>query len=92
MAKKFSEKEEALMRIVVGVVSGIILYVWFWLILVLAIINFFITLFSGKRKENIARFSEYWNTETYKFSRYITFVSNIRPFPFTNIEEMSKFK
>jgi hypothetical protein len=84
------EKKEAWFRIIVAIVSGIILFVWRYLVFLLAIVNWFIVIFSGKKNKEIARFSEYWNTELYKFVRYITFVSNNRPFPFSNLERISK--
>ena len=91
MAKKMSERKEAWFRIIVGIISGIILGLWKIIIVVLGIINWLITVFSGKRNKDIANFCEYWNTETYKYIRYLTFVSNKRPFPFSDAERMSKF-
>jgi hypothetical protein len=90
--KKMTERKEAWFRILVGIVSGIILHVWKILIGMLAIVNWFIVVFTGKRNRELADFSEYWNTELYKYGRYLTFVSNERPFPFTPMERMSKFK
>jgi hypothetical protein len=90
--KKLTERKEAWFRIIVAIVSGIILYCWRILIGVLAIVNWFIVIFSGKRHQEIAEFSEYFNTENYKFMRYLTFVSNERPFPFSNLEKISSFK
>jgi len=75
------------MRIVVGIVSGIILSFWKALVTVLVIVNFFIALFSSKRNKEIANFCEIWNTQTYVYTRYMTFVTNARPFPF---EKMTK--
>jgi hypothetical protein len=92
MAKKLSERKEAWFRIIVSIISGITLRLWYYLIVALSIINWFITIFSEKRNKEIAEFCEYWNTESYKFIRYMTLVSNIRPFPFTSMERMSKFK
>jgi len=92
MAKKMSERKEAWFRIIVGIISGIILGLWKIIIVVLGIINWLITVFSGKRNKDIANFCEYWNTETYKYIRYLTFVTNTRPFPFTNVERISKFE
>ena len=81
------------MRIIVLMVSGIILGVWAALIKILTLVNFFIALFSNNRNKGIAEFCEYWNTEFYRFNRYITFVTNERPFPFTSISDrISKFK
>ena len=91
MAKP-SERKEAWFRIIVAIVSGIILGVWKALIIILGIVNWLIVVFSGKRNKELAEFSEYWNTETYKFIRYLTFVSNKRPFPFTSMERISKFE
>ena len=90
--KKTSERTEAWFRIIVLIVTGIILAVWRYLVFILAIINWIITIFSGERNKELANFSEYWNTEVYKFMMYITFVSNKRPFPFTNMEKISKFE
>ena len=93
MAKQtLSERKEAWFRIIVLIVSGVILGIWKALTQILAIVNWFITVFSGKRNKELADFCEYWNTEIYKFIRYVTFVSNKRPFPFSNMERMSKFE
>lgn len=92
MAKKMSERKEAWFRIIVAVVSGIILGLWKALIQILAVINWLITVFSGKRNKELANFCEFWNTEMYKFVRYLTFVTNERPFPFTSLQRYSKFK
>jgi len=90
--QKLSEREEAWFRILVLIISGILLSIWKVLIQVLAVINWIITIFSGKRNKDLAGFCEYWNTEVYKYIRYITFVSNKKPFPFTNMERISKFE
>jgi len=86
------ERNEALFRILVLIVSGIVLGIWKGLVCILVIINFFITLVAGKRNRDMADFCEYWNTEIYKFFHYITFVSNRRPFPFSKLEKMNKFE
>ena len=91
MAKKRSERKEAWFRIIVGIVSGVILGLWKGLIQILGLVHWFVVVFSGKRNKELAEFSEYFNTELYKFTRYLTFVSNKRPFPFTKLERMSRF-
>jgi len=92
MVIKRSERKKAWMRIWVGLISGIVLCVWQVLIKLLAILNWIITVFSGHRNRELANFCEYWNTEMYKFYRYMTFVSNVKPVPFTTkIERISKF-
>jgi hypothetical protein len=81
------------MRILVGIVSGIILGVWRYFILVICIFNWIYTLFSNKKIQEIAELSEIWNTQTYIFLRYMTLMSNARPFPFTNLtKNLSKFE
>jgi len=90
--KKISERKEGWFRIIVLIVSGLILSVWSILVKILAFFNWVITIISGERNKELAIFSEYWNTEVYKFIRYMTFVSNKRPFPFSNMERISKFE
>jgi len=91
--QKRKEGSEALMRIVVGVVSGIILGIWKMLVTLLIVIHFFMVLFTGKRQKGIADFCEIWNTQLYIFIRYMAFVSNARPFPFDEIApNLSKFE
>jgi hypothetical protein len=87
-----SERVEALMRIVVGIISGIILGLWKALIQILGVVHWFIVIVSGERQKGIADFSEIWNTQIYVYLRYMTFVSNKRPFPFESLKpNMSKF-
>ena len=86
------ERKEAWFRIIVAIVSGIMLGVWRYLIAVLGVVNWLIVVFSGKRNRDLAEFSEYWNTEMYNFLKYMTFVTNNRPFPFSSLERISMFK
>lgn len=91
--KNKKERSEALMRIIVGVVSGFILYVWSHLIGIFIIVNFFYTLITGKRSKDIANLCEIFNSQLYAYSRYMGFVSNERPFPFEKLtKDISKFK
>ena len=86
------ERSEVFMRIVVAIVSGIILGVWRYFIIVLFIVNWVYTLFAGKRLKELAELSEVWNSQWYVFQRYLIFVTNKRPFPFSKLEKsMSKF-
>lgn len=87
-----TERKEALMRILVAIVAGIILGIWKALIQILTIVNWFIALFAAKRNKKIADFCEIWNTQFYVFLRYTTFVTNERPFPFNRLTpNMTKF-
>ncbi|PIN91947.1 hypothetical protein COU56_04375 [Candidatus Pacearchaeota archaeon CG10_big_fil_rev_8_21_14_0_10_31_9] len=89
---KIGERGEAWFRIIVAIISGIILNVWKVIVCILSVLNWIVVVFSGKRNKGIANFCEYWNTETYKYIRYLTFVSNQRPFPFSDIERISQFE
>jgi len=87
-----SERLEALMRIIVGIVTGIVLVVWRYLIFVFVVINFVWTLISGKRIKELADLCEIWNTQWYVFTRYMIFLSNERPMPFRKMtKSFSKF-
>jgi hypothetical protein len=88
-----SEKKEGWMRIIVGIVTGIILHLWGALVCVLVLINFLVTVCTGKRNRGLAEFCEMWNTQLYAFLRYMTFMSNYRPFPFNPLDKnISKFE
>jgi len=87
------ERSEIFMRIIVAIVSGIILTVWKLFIQIIGIVNWIITLITGKRNKEIAEMSEIWNTQIYIFLRYMTLVTNERPFPFESLtKNFSKFK
>tara|TARA_Y100000310_G_scaffold314134_1_gene363218 strand:+ start:1873 stop:2202 length:330 start_codon:yes stop_codon:yes gene_type:complete len=91
LPKGKSERVESLWRILVAIVSGIVLEVWGYLVVLLAVANWIFTIFSGRRSRDLATFCEYWNTEMYKYFRYLTGVSNVRPFPFSSVEKMTEF-
>lgn len=87
------ERGESLMRIVVGVVSGAVIYFWAYLIGVFIVINFIWTIISGKRIRDIAELCEIWNTQKYAFVRYMIFLTNDRPFPFNRLmKNVSKYQ
>ncbi|MFA5259052.1 MAG: DUF4389 domain-containing protein [Candidatus Pacearchaeota archaeon] len=86
------ERKEAWMRILVAIVSGFILKFWGIAIVVVGVINWLIEIFSAKRNRRLANFCEPWNTEMYKYTRYLSSVSNKRPFPFSDVERISKFE
>ena len=80
-----SERTEAGMRIVVAIVSGIILGLWKIVVEIVAIVHWFYVIFLGKRNKDLAEFCNQWNTQIYRFVRYITFSTNSRPFPFSEL-------
>ncbi|HLD15092.1 MAG TPA: DUF4389 domain-containing protein [Candidatus Nanoarchaeia archaeon] len=87
-----AERKEVFMRILVAIVSGIILGIWKGLIQILTLFHWFYVLFTAKRSKGLANFCEIWNTQVYKFIRYLSFVTNERPFPFSKLgENITKF-
>ncbi len=83
-----SERKEAWMRIVIGIISGIILGLWKLLVEVLSIFHWFYVLFKGKRSKSLADFSNVWTTQAYRYVRYMTFTTNSRPFPFSDLGDV----
>jgi hypothetical protein len=82
-----NEKGEVWMRIPVGLLSGIIIYIWAYLIAVFFIMNLIYKIFTGKKLDELSEMSETWNTQCYYFTRYMTFCSDERPFPFEILKE-----
>jgi len=87
-----TERKEAFFRILVLIISGIIMWAWGYLAGILVLINLIYTVIANERNQNIAEFVEYWNTQLYAFSNYMSGMSNERPFPFNNLHKISKFK
>lgn len=84
-------KSEVWMRIPVGIISGVIIWVWAYLIALFFVINFFYGIFTGKKINDLAQMTESWNTQKYSFIKYMGFITNKRPFPFVSLEKnMSK--
>jgi sorbitol-specific phosphotransferase system component IIC len=81
------ERREALIRVLVLIVTGIILSVWTMLVKVLVMFQWIVVLITDKRIEGVSDFCHIWNCQVYDFLKYITFKSNKRPFPFTKLAE-----
>lgn len=77
------ERLEALMRIPVAIVTGIILEIWEVFIIVGGILHLVLVLITGKRVRSLAKFSNLYATVQYSFIRYVYFADSKRPFPFT---------
>ena len=80
-----SERLEALLRIIVGIISGIILGLWKVIVQVVVVIHWFYVLVTGERNKELAKFCNMWDTYVYNFVRYMTFTTNKRPFPFNSL-------
>ena len=91
MAKKRGDKNidkertELVVRLVVLLVCSILFYFWNILIFVIFIINMVITLIKGAPNKNLIKFSQIWLSEITRALKYLLFISNERPFPFTEL-------
>jgi len=85
-----SERTEALMRIVVFIVSGFILSLWKTLIELIVVIHWVVVIITGKRIKDLAEFSHIFNCQMYAFLKYMTFATNKRPFPFAELAKVDK--
>jgi hypothetical protein len=88
---RWSERKEAWFRLIVLIATGAIMWAWGYLNGLLVIANWLIAVFSGKRNKALAEFCEYWNTNWYRFIRYMSGMTNERPFPFSELQRISKF-
>lgn len=79
-----SERTEAIMRIIVGLITGLILEVWGFITMAVVLLHWFYALFTNKRSKYLAEFANKWVTVTYQWARYVSFTTNKRPFPFSD--------
>jgi len=79
------ERDEAFMRVLVGIVSGVILWLWGYLVGVIAIFHWIYVLFTDRRNKDLAKFCNVWVTQAYRYFRYMTFASDKRVFPFAQL-------
>lgn len=83
-----SERKEALMRILVMIISGVIIGLWKVVVQVVVIVHWFVVIFTGRRNKSLADFSHVWNSQVYSFLKYFTFATNKRPFPFGGLSRV----
>ena len=88
-----NERTEAWMRLLIGIVSGIIICVWGTLVKVLIVIHWIYALWTKKRSKDIAEFCHLWTANAYDFMQYMTFMTNKRVFPWAPLSRpMAKFE
>jgi hypothetical protein len=73
------ERAEALLRIPLGIVYGVILSVIEFVVGLVVLIQFFYTLILGRRHEGMARFANKYASLYYHTLRYSNFATNERP-------------
>jgi len=82
-----SNKKEIWMRIPVFIVSATILKVWGFFILILALVQFVLILSGNKKEKEFLSMSTMFSEQFYCFIKYITFISEEKPFPFSKIKK-----
>lgn len=85
--KKKSERIEALIRIPLAILYAIIWYCLGIIVGVLALVQFVVVLIRGKRINRISKFQNGATMYVYTNLRYLLFISNERPFPFSDLRK-----
>ena len=78
------ESKEALTRIPIVIVGGIIMGLWGALIMFVSFLNLIYALFTSKRHKELAKFCNFYIAYMYNFVRYATLTTNARPFPWND--------
>lgn len=79
-----SERAEALWRIPVLIIAVIILEIWETVTQIVIVVHWFLTIITGKRNKNLAKFTNHWINYQYRAWRYLGLTTNERPFPFND--------
>ncbi|MCK9568338.1 DUF4389 domain-containing protein [Candidatus Pacearchaeota archaeon] len=80
-------KRELWMRIPVFILSGMILHVWGFFVLIFSLVQLVLLLVESKKEREFTHISSMFSNQIYIFFKYITFLSNERPFPFSKIKK-----
>jgi hypothetical protein len=88
--KQENERREAWIRIPVCIVSGFILEIWGFFVSIFAIVQFIMVLVEGKKNKEFLNLCKTYVAQLYVFVKYITFISNERPFPFADLKKFEK--
>lgn len=80
-------RRELWMRIPVFILSGVILYVWGFFVLIFSLAQLVLLLVEGKKEKEFTHISSIFSNQIYIFFKYITFLSDERPFPFSKIKK-----
>ena len=85
-----SERVEAVLRIPLGIICGIILSVWGFVVGVVSVVHWFYVIILGRRHRGISEFANKWVSYIYSVYRYQVFATNKRAWPFggSEIKEM----
>jgi len=75
------ERLEALLRIPLAIIYGIIVGVWGFIAGLATVVHWFYALIRGKRHRGIAEFTNRFIAYAYEVYRYLYLVTNQRPWP-----------
>ena len=82
-----SERLEAILRIIIGFICGLILGLWKIVIQVVVVIHWIYVIIVGNRNKDMSEFCNKWVTYVFSVTRYVTFSTNKRPFPFNEFSK-----
>ena len=80
-------KRNLWMRIPVFILSGMILHVWGFFVLIFSLAQLVLLLVGGKKEKEFTHISSMFSNQIYTFFKYITFLSDERPFPFSKMKK-----
>ena len=75
-------KRDIWMRIPIFFLSGMMLNVWAFFILIFSLVQLVLMLLEDKTEKEFLTISSMFSDQIYCFFRYISFVSEEKPFPF----------
>lgn len=83
-------KKNIWMRIPIFFVSGIILYVWMFFTLIFSIVQLVLMLTENKKEKEFLHFSSLFINQGSCYFKYISFLSEEKPFPWGKMEKGRK--
>ncbi len=81
------DKRDVWMRIPVFIISGAILHVWGCFIFIFALVQLILILLKEKKEREFVNMFVMFSEQLYCFMKYITFLSEEKPFPFAKLKK-----
>ncbi|VVB83512.1 Uncharacterised protein [uncultured archaeon] len=75
-------KKSVWMRIPIFIVSGAILHIWGFFACIFALVQMILMLAGKKKEKELLRINAMFSSQIYIFFKYISFLSEKKPFPF----------
>ncbi len=80
-------KRDVWMRIPIFIVSGAILNIWAFFVCIFALVQLVLILTNNKKEKEFSNISSMFSNQIYCFFKYISFISEEKPFPWRKIKE-----